>query len=121
MTDGGAGFRFNLVGNPYPSPIDAVAFVENTTNAANTTGTLYFWRKTNNAASPSYCTWTTGGFVSNGEAQVVDPNDVIQTGQGFFVEASGAGTSLEFNNTMRANDHGDQFLERQVLNAIEFG
>ena len=110
MTDGGAGLRFNLVGNPYPSPIDAVAFVENTTNAANTTGTLYFWRKTNNAASPSYCTWTTGGFVSNGEAQVVDPNDVIQTGQGFFVEASGSGTSLVFDNTMRTDDHADQFF-----------
>ena len=110
MTDGGSGLRFNLVGNPYPSPIDATAFVGNTTNAANTTGALYFWRKTNNAASPSYCTWTTGGFVSNGEAQVVDPNDVIQTGQGFFVEASGSGTSLEFNNTMRTDDHANQFF-----------
>jgi hypothetical protein len=110
MADGGAGNRFNLVGNPYPSPIDAADFVGNATNAANITGTLYFWRKTNNAASPTYCTWTTGGFVSNGEAQVYDPNDVIQTGQGFFVEATGNGSSLVFNNTMRTDDHANQFF-----------
>ncbi|PKP14885.1 MAG: hypothetical protein CVU07_12590 [Bacteroidetes bacterium HGW-Bacteroidetes-23] len=113
MTDNGAGQRFNAVGNPYPSPLNAVDFVSNTTNAANTTGTLYFWRKTNNATSPSYCSWTTGGFVTNSEAQVFDPNDVLQTGQGFFVEASGNGTSLEFNNTMRIDDHANQFFRMQ--------
>jgi len=113
MTDNGVGQRFNAVGNPYPSPLNAVDFVSNTTNAANTTGTLYFWRKTNNAASPSYCSWTTGGFVTNSEAQVFDPNDVLQTGQGFFVEASGNGTSLEFNNTMRIDDHANQFFRMQ--------
>jgi hypothetical protein len=110
MADGGAGNRFNLVGNPYPSPIDAVDFVSNPTNAANITGTLYVWRKTNNAASPTYCTWTTGGFVSNGEAQVYDPNDIIQTGQGFFVEKTGNGSALVFNNTMRIDDHANQFF-----------
>lgn len=117
MVDNGSGQRFNAVGNPYPSPLDAVDFVSNTTNAANTTGTLYFWRKTNNAASPSYCSWTTGGFVTNSEAQVFDPNDVIQTGQGFFVEASGSGTSLVFDNTMRTDDHANQFFRNQ--NTIE--
>ena len=110
MVDGGSGLRFNLVGNPYPSPIDAADFVGNTTNATNTTGTLYFWRKTNNAASPSYCTWTTGGFVSNGEAEVYDPNGVIQTGQGFFVEGTGSGTTVAFNNTMRTDNHANQFF-----------
>jgi hypothetical protein len=117
MTDNGAGQRFNAVGNPYPSPLDAVEFVSNSTNATNTTGTLYFWRKTNNASSPSYCSWTTGGFVTNSEAQVFDPNDVLQTGQGFFVEASGNGTGLEFNNTMRIDDHANQFFRMQ--NTVE--
>lgn len=114
MVDGGAGQRFNAVGNPYPSPIDAVDFV---TGNSNITGTLYFWRKTNNTASPSYCTWTTGGFVSNNEAQVYDPNDVIQTGQGFFVEANGSGTSLSFDNNMRIDNHANQFF--RVANTLE--
>ncbi|WP_162126242.1 Ig-like domain-containing protein [Flavobacterium phycosphaerae] len=116
LVNGGAGQRFNLVGNPYPSPIDATAFVGDTNNSSSITGTLYFWRKTNNALSPSYCTWTLGGFVSNGEAQVYDPNDVIQTGQGFFVEGTGSGT-VNFDNTMRIDDHADQFFK--VANTIE--
>lgn len=114
LVDGGAGSRFNLVGNPYPSPIDAVAFVTNANNATSITGTLYFWRKTNNALSPTYCTWSLGGFVSNGEAQVFDPNDVIQTGQGFFVEGTGSGT-VNFNNAMRVDNHANQFFRNSSL------
>ncbi len=108
MTNGGSGQRFNLVGNPYPSPIDATDFV--TDNSANITGTLYFWRKTNNSASPSYCTWTTAGFVDNGEAETYDPNGIIRTGQGFFVEASGSATTVDFTNTMRVDDTANQFF-----------
>ena len=110
MQDAVSGQRFNLVGNPYPSPIDALAFVDDANNSGSITGTLYFWRKTNNTASSSYCTWTTAGFVTNDEAQVFDPNDVIQTGQGFFVEATGINDQLVFNNDMRIDDHANQFF-----------
>jgi hypothetical protein len=106
-----AGQRFNLVGNPYPSPINLAEFVSD--NSANITGTLYFWRKTNNASSPSYCSWSTGGFVPNGEAEVFDPLDVLQIGQGFIVEASASGTSLEFNNSQRIGDNSGQFFRMQ--------
>ncbi len=114
---GGGNLRFNLVGNPYPSPINAVSFVNNATNYNSISGTIYFWRKTNNAAKPSYCTWTQGGFVHNGEAQVYDPNDVIQTGQGFFVEATGQGSTVEFDNSMRQENHVNQFF--RSVNIIE--
>ncbi|MBD3582700.1 hypothetical protein [Flavobacterium selenitireducens] len=113
MNNGGEGFRYNALGNPYPSPISMTAFAND--NAANITGTLYFWRKTNNPVSPSYCTWTAGGgFVTNGEAQVNNPNDVIRTGQGFIVEASAAGTQAVFNNGQRSGNNGNQFF-RQVM------
>ncbi|NUY81873.1 hypothetical protein HUK80_13295 [Flavobacterium sp. MAH-1] len=109
LTNSGAGLRFNLIGNPYASPISMQTFV--TDNASNITGTLYFWRKTNNAASPSYCTWSSAlGFVSNGEAQVVDPQGIIRTGQGFLVEASAAGTQVTFNNAQRSGDNANQFF-----------
>lgn len=109
MYNGGAGKRFNLVGNPYPSPISMNTFVSN--NAGNITGTLYFWRKTNNATSPSYCSWTAGGgFVTNGEAQVSNPNGIIRTGQGFFVEAAGNATTVSFNNGQRSGDNANQFF-----------
>nr|WP_294775770.1 MBG domain-containing protein [uncultured Flavobacterium sp.] len=112
-----SGQRFNLVGNPYPSPLDAIAFVTDTNNASNITGTLYFLRKTNSNFNSSYSTWTQGGFVTNGGAAVFDPNDVIQTGQGFIVETTATGSSLEFNNSMRINDHANQFFRSN--NSIE--
>lgn len=118
MVDGGVGNRFNLVGNPYPSPMNAANFVA--ANSDNITGTLYFWRKTNNDLSPSYCSWSALGFVSNGEDQVADLNDVIQTGQGFFVEGSGNGTALNFNNSMRVDNHINQFFKNlNETNTIE--
>jgi hypothetical protein len=42
--------------------------------------------------------------------QVMDPNDVIQTGQGFFVEATATGTTLNFTNSMRIDNHANQFF-----------
>ena len=126
---GGLGERFNLVGNPYPSPIDATAFVNDSNNSSSITGTLYFWRKTNNAKSPTYCTLTLAGFVSNFqsnlESQVFDPNDVIQTGQGFFVEAQATGSgTVNFNNSMRIDNHANQFFKTAAnatssINTIE--
>ncbi len=110
----GTGKRFNLVGNPYPSPIDARLFVENVTNAANITGTIYFWRKTNDATQPSYYTWTTLGLVApetTDQTVVANNNNVIQTGQGFFVEANENATSFVFNNAMRKDDHANQFFK----------
>jgi hypothetical protein len=113
MINGGSGNRFNLVGNPYPSPIIVSNFVADNVN--NITGALYFWRKTNNAAKPSYCTLIGGTFTSNGESQVADLNGIIQTAQGFFVEAKDASTTLIFKNTQRvANNDGQFFKTKQV-------
>ncbi|MBA4316823.1 MAG: hypothetical protein C0412_00330 [Flavobacterium sp.] len=111
MNDGGAGFRYNLVGNPYPSPILMEELIQDNSTI---TGTLYFWRKTNNPLSPSYCSWVGGTFITNGEAQVVDPDGIIQTGQGFFVEANGTGTSLMFKNGQRI-DYSSQFFKTKAV------
>jgi hypothetical protein len=102
--------QFNLVGNPYPSPISIAQFALD--NAINIESTLYFWRKTNNTASPSYCTWntTSGLFGDNGEAFTNTPNGVIQTGQGFLVEAKDGASVLEFNNGQRVVNNANQFF-----------
>lgn len=117
MSVGDATHRFNLIGNPYPSPIDAVKFVTENRQlgAEKIKGTLYFWRKTNNANSPSYCSWsraggTTGTFVTNGESEVNDLNGVIQTGQGFFVEAEANANTVNFTNSMRMSNTVGQFF-----------
>lgn len=106
-----AGTGFNLVGNPYPSPINMETFVND--NAANITTSLYFWRETNgNTSNNAYCQWNDGLFQSNGQAQVFDPQNVIRTGQGFIVEATGAGTALVFNNGQRVADTANQFFRQ---------
>ena len=100
---------FNLVGNPYPSPISMSAFVAE--NSSAITGTLYFWRETNlNTANNAYCTWAGGTFTSNGEQQVVNPAGIIQTGQGFFVAAKAGQTALSFKNSQRVANFNNQFF-----------
>jgi len=115
LANGGPGFRFNAIGNPYPSPVRMSTFVN--TNATRITGTLYFWRKTNNASTnPGYCIWTLAGFVSNGEAQVVNPNGILRTGQGFIVELVNNQNSVLFNNSMRIANNADQFFRTTSSN-----
>lgn len=112
-----AGSGFNLVGNPYPSPISMETFVED--NAANITTSLYFWRETNNNTSNNaYCQWNDGIFQSNGQSQVFDPQNVIRTGQGFFVDATGAGTTLVFNNNQRVDDTANQFFRQTTTQDV---
>lgn len=106
---------YNAVGNPYPSTIDADDFI--TTNGI--TEALYFWRKTNNATTSSYATYTLAGST-NTEANPGDPlgllpNGVIQVGQGFIVKSTS--TSINFDNTMRIADNNNQFLRNS--SAIE--
>ena len=80
-------------------------------NSSKITGTLYFWRETNNTtANNAYCTWAGGTFTGNGQASVVNPNGLVRTGQGFIVEALGASTTLDFKNGQRSSDNANQFF-----------
>ena len=97
---------YNAIGNPYPSAIDADTFI--TDNGV--TEALYFWRKTNNAATSSYATYTLAGGVSNsaGDPLGLIPNGVIQVGQGFIAKATSS--SFDFTNSMRIEDSSNQFF-----------
>ncbi len=102
--------RYYAVGNPYPSTIDADAFI----NDNSLTEAIYFWRKTNNAATSSYATYTLAGGVSNsgGDPLTLQPNGFIQVGQGFIAKVPTGESTLEFTNTMRVINNADQFLRR---------
>jgi hypothetical protein len=111
LTTDGANKRFNLVGNPYPSPITMESFV--LANASRITQTLYFWRRTNNTSNGNvYNTWVGGTFIATAEPfGNVDPDGIIRNGQGFFVEASADNvTPLVFNNGMRTLENNNQFF-----------
>jgi hypothetical protein len=98
---------FNLVGNPYPSPISISAFFAANNNIENT---LYFWRKRNGVAGSGYATTSELGLAS-GQPEVtgVEMLNTIKPGQGFFVKSTGS-TSLTFNNGMRTNTPATPFL-----------
>ena len=105
-------FGFNLVGNPYPSPMSMTEFMNDNRDVIN--GALYFWRETNgDVTNNSYCIWAGGTFISNVEENIStpkqDPNGIIQTGQGFIVEAKSAGV-LKFKNSQRIANNANQFF-----------
>lgn len=97
---------YNGVGNPYPSTIDADTFIIDN----GITEALYFWRKTNNANTSSYATYTLAGGAGTsanaGDPLGLIPNGVIQVGQGFIVRSTS--TSIVFNNGMRIGDNNNQ-------------
>ncbi len=107
-----------LTGNPYPSALDAYAFINDNSNSID--GTLYFWEHytTNNTHilrdyQGGYGEINlTGGvpptsagvdFISGlGSSSKGAPNRYIPVGQGFFVNGkSDAGGTITFNNAQR--------------------
>ncbi len=121
--------KFNLLGNPYPSNINATTFV--TDNAATIEGTLYFYAHTltmdANGIFPTgtnYASWNaTGGTAAtsvainspNYHTPAVIPNGSIQIGQGFFVKAKNNGT-VNFTNAQRTNNQDHQFFKTTTEN-----
>lgn len=112
------GTGFNLVGNPYPSVIDAAAFV--TANTARINGTLYFYAHTLTMstagtfpAGTNYALWNatgqTAATLGTSGVPALVPNGKIQVGQGFLVKATAAG-SANFTNAMREASNGNQFF-----------
>jgi trimeric autotransporter adhesin len=101
--------KFNAIGNPYPSAIDADTFLI----ANDISGALYFWRKTNGAQTSGYATYTLAGGAGTGSHTggpfALIPNGTIQVGQGFITKANS--TTLSFTNAMKVTNNGNQFLK----------
>jgi hypothetical protein len=101
---------YNLVGNPYPSAIDIVEFI-NSNPAID--GTVYFWTHAtplnNGSYSESdYVVYNNLGGVSVADEVEVSPN--IGSGQGFFVRAIEEG-DLSFDQSMILPGANDQFFK----------
>lgn len=136
----------NLLGNPYPSALNADLFL-----AANSTlveGTIYLWTHntaiqlagniTNGTAgtgdyaytSDDYASYNitggvgvgTGNFL-NGVQQILNkPTGKIAAGQAFFTTSKATGTSVTFNNSMRVAGNNSQFFKKRnskTENSIE--
>jgi hypothetical protein len=117
----------NLIGNPYPSAIDADLFLD--ANSALLEGNLYFWTHAteiqlrsmvNNPGSGDYAytsddyatynrtggvgttATTTGNIFDGTEDSGNKPKGKIAAGQGFFATGIAAGNAV-FNNSMRVS------------------
>lgn len=99
----------NLIGNPYPSALNATSFV-----AANPGrflgGALYFWDDDNSGGSgftnDDYGVWNVVGFT--GPNSGTNFNGNIASGQGFVVIANSA-SNVVFNNNMRTTENNAFF------------
>ena len=103
---------YNMIGNPYPSTLDANGFIA--ANLANIESSLYFWRKINNPLdlSTAYSVYNALGSTATASSEV--PNGTIQVGQGFFVKAKSA-ADVTFTNAMRLGNTSTQFFKTKQL------
>ena len=115
----------NLLGNPYPSAIDADAFLTNPGNSAALDGTLYFW--THNSApvnsgsgsyaySPDdYAVYNLAGGTGTAAPSETSPNadntpsGMIASGQAFFAVGTSYGIAT-FDDSMRTAGNNSQFF-----------
>lgn len=128
---------FNLVGNPYPSAISAVDFINR--NLANFEGTIYLWthvgdiQPSSTNAGPEGYNFTTDDYalynllggvgVGTGSGSgSTTPNGFIAAGQAFFIEGSNT-NAIVFNNAMRGrtNLNSQFFRPRVVTSATQSG
>lgn len=94
------GQGYNLLGNPYASPISAYRFL--ITNPK--VNTIYYWTHTVAAVAGAfpqnnYASYTTLGGTASAAGGAI-PNDKINVGQGFFINAATAYT-VTFENELR--------------------
>jgi len=100
---------WNLIGNPYPSGIEADEFIYANSSVIN--GTLYFWDDDNSGGddydTDDYACWNLAGAIGTGSGTSSGtgthvPNGIVASGQGFFVKKTEPGIeALIFQNDMR--------------------
>ncbi|NHM06533.1 hypothetical protein G4D82_04810 [Flavobacterium sp. CYK-4] len=131
--------KYNLLGNPYASAVDAELFLSDPANLPIIDGTIYFWTHNSqpsashvdpfygdfiiNYAANDYASWNrlggTGTTAAAGSGGAV-PNGYIASGQGFFAKSTGTannGDPVVFRNSMRVAFNNDQFFRSSIVDA----
>lgn len=123
-----------LIGNPYPSAVNADQFLDINKGVLN--GTIYFWSHnpqstTLKNASNDYASYNaTGGVGIEAKDPVTNVNNTIPqgfiaAGQSFFIQGKEgvSGTNAKFDNTMRIGGNNSQFFKfnniKKISNTVE--
>jgi Secretion system C-terminal sorting domain len=117
-------YSWNLIGNPYPSMIDADTFLTNPANITNLGGALYFWTHgsdlsaENGGNGTAPLNYTTDDYVTynltGGIGGTKRPKGKIATCQGFFTFGLTTNTSATFTTDMRDESlNGDVLINQQ--------
>ena len=104
-------YNHHLIGNPYPSAIDANKFIDDNAlspGTASITGSIYFWEHysgDNHVLEDyqgGYATYSkAGGVVASLNTVKGAPKQYIPVGQAFFVVGDADGGQIQFNNSQR--------------------
>ncbi|MFI2741390.1 hypothetical protein ACG2LH_01510 [Zhouia sp. PK063] len=116
-------FNSNLIGNPYPSAIDADTFIDENSNIS---GTLYFWTHIedlsednegpyeSNYSPDDYAMYNKTGGTSASASGSSEPIGYIASGQAFMVNAIANG-NVVFTNEMRDETYtNSQFFKNSI-------
>lgn len=122
--DLGMNGSYNLIGNPYPSAVDANVFL--TDNSSKIKGALYFW--THNTpmtnlkyTGDDYATYNLLGGVGTTATSLgvttTEPNGTIAAGQSFFLQSKDLGIAT-FTNEMRIRGRNTSFFKPANRNKV---
>ncbi|APY08899.1 hypothetical protein BWZ20_11555 [Winogradskyella sp. J14-2] len=117
--------NWNLIGNPYPSAINAIDFLTHTNNG-NISGSVYLWTHGTDIGAgntdPFYDDYVYNynvadyvAYNSSGASTPLGFNGNIGAGQGFFVLMTDAASTTEtvtFDNTMRSSTYANNQFYR---------
>lgn len=129
-----ADYKWNLIGNPYPSAVDLDEFLSYANNVAALDGTIYLWThnsapsnavpgdQTYNYTANDYATYNLSGGVATSPAtpdplnpEISDnfngaiPTKHLASGQAFFVRGL-VNLPARFTNDMRIQDENNRFF-----------
>jgi hypothetical protein len=110
----------NLIGNPYPSAINMKLFNDDADNFGKLTGNFLFWTHSTSISAnvynaSDYAIYNANTSVSVSGNRGFFPDQFIDSGQSFFVEAIGNGI-LTFKNSHRVTGNNSGFYRSASAN-----